>query len=90
MSEHPPGCIRGTIFGLISRYYQQKTYQKVFAYFSGLLYVRTLERGWEREFIRELILEATSRVENKTTSMQDLTTEKTNVKDTRFIHFKFH
>ena len=58
MSEHPPGCIRGTIFGLISRYYQQNTYQKDFAYFSGLLYQRTLERGWDRGLIRELILEA--------------------------------
>ena len=43
MSEHPPGCILGTIFGLISRYYQQNTYKKGFAYFSGLLYQRTLE-----------------------------------------------
>ena len=91
MSEHPPGCILGTIFGLISRYYQQNTYKKGFAYFSGLLYQRTLEWGWDQGLIRELIFEATSRVEKTTTSLHErVETEETNTKDTLFIDFKFH
>ena len=45
MSEHPPGCIRGTIFGLIGRYYKQNTSSQDFVHFSGLLYQRTLDQG---------------------------------------------
>ena len=90
MSEHPPGSIRGTIFGLISRYYQQNTFLKDFAYFSGLLYQRTLQRGWDRRLIRDLILEATSRIVNKTNSTQEPIEKESSVKDTLFLHFKFH
>ena len=63
-SEHPAGCIKGTIFGLIFRYFRQNTHQKDFVYFAGLLYYRTLQRGWDRDLIRKLILEATRRAEN--------------------------
>ena len=48
-----------------------------------------MERGWDRELIRRLILEATSRVENKP-DIEPSTQELKDVKDTLFIHFKFH
>ena len=62
-SAHPRGCIKGTVYGLINRYYSQNTYRKDFVYFVVLLYRRILDRGWEREFIRDLILEATTKIE---------------------------
>ena len=88
MSEHPPGCIRGTIFGLIQRYQKQNTLQQDFTYFAGLLYHRTLERGWDRDFIRGLILEATARAEKKITVKPP--SEEEDQKATLFIHFQFH
>ena len=88
MSEHPPGCIRGTIFGLIGRYFKQNTYSKDFVHFSGLLYQRTLARGWDRDFIRGLILEATTRAENKTTKR--IPKKEENLKDILFLHFQYH
>eukprot|EP00956_Cyclotella_meneghiniana_P006518 scaffold8576_cov44-Cyclotella_meneghiniana.AAC.4 len=39
-SAHPAGCIKGTIFGLIRRYYAQNTYHKDFIFFVRLLYRR--------------------------------------------------
>ena len=86
-SEHPASCIKGTIFSLVSRYFKQNTYQKDFVYFTGLLYVRTLHRGWDRELIRKLILEATSRVENPHFG-PPLPAE--DLKNTAFLHFQFH
>ena len=86
-SEHPPSCIKGTIFSLINRYYRQNTHQQDFIYFASLLYHRTLQRGWNRELIRKLILEATGRAENPKPYKQ--TTQENN-KTTLFLHFQFH
>ena len=88
MSEHPPGCIRGTIFGLIGRYYKQNTSSQDFVHFSGLLYQRTLDRGWDRDLIRGLILEATTRAENKSTSRTPKKEE--NLKEILFLHLEYH
>ena len=88
VSEHPPGCIRGTIFGLISRYYKQNTYPQDFVHFSGLHYQRTLDQGWDRDFIRGLILKATTRAENRPTKRYPKKEE--NLKDILFLHSKYH
>jgi hypothetical protein len=89
MSAHPRGCIKGTIFSLVLRYFRQNTYRKDFIYYVGLLYFRTLERGWDRELMRELILEATERAENNTNNTKQSATTKV-LKDTLFLHFQFH
>ena len=89
MSEHPPGCIRGTIFGLIQRYYKQNTHQKDFIRYASLLYQRTLERGWSKGHIRDLILEATARAESKPADFKPPKDDK-DVQNTLFLHFEFH
>ena len=86
-SEHPASCIKGTIFSLIFRYFRQNTHQKDFVYFAGLLYYRTLQRGWDRDLIRKLILEATRRAENPNPGPPP---PPENNKDTVFLHFQFH
>ena len=48
-STHPSGCIKGTIFGLVCRYYAQNTYHRDFVHFVQLLYYRLLNQGWQRE-----------------------------------------
>ena len=62
-SAHPQGCIKGTIYGLVSRYYAQNTYRADYVYFVALLYKRLLERGWDSGYIRQLMLEATKKIE---------------------------
>ena len=88
-SEHPPSCIKGTIFSLILRYFKQNTYQEDFTYFVGLLYLRSLQRGWDRDHIRKLILEATRRAENPSPAALP-PNDKKNLKDTLFLHFQYH
>ena len=90
-SAHPESCIKGTVFGLVLRYYQQNTYRHDFVYFVVLLYRRLLERGWEREYIRGLVRDATAsavaRGKNRT-----LPTKKrvADVSKMIFIHVQYH
>ncbi|KAL3774514.1 hypothetical protein ACHAWO_012223 [Cyclotella atomus] len=51
-SAHPAGCIKGTVFGLICRYYAQNTFQRDFVHFAKLLYRRAsyFEDGIELTF----------------------------------------
>ena len=65
LSAHPPGCIKGTIYGLINHYHAQNTYREDYLYFIKMLYKHLLERGWEREYMRKLIIEATTEIESR-------------------------
>jgi hypothetical protein len=89
-SEHPPSCIKGTVYSLVQRYFMQNTYQKDFAYFVGLLYHRLIQRGWNRTAINELVLQATARAENKSTTPTIVASNSDVMKDTVFLHFQFH
>ena len=88
-SEHPSSCIEGTLFSFILRYFKQNTYQEDFTYFVGLLNLYTLQRGWDKDHIHKLILGATRRAENSKPKAIPLEDKKT-LKDTLFLHFKFH
>ena len=88
-SAHPAGCIKGTVYGLIRRYHATNTNKSDYIYFVRLLYRRLLRRGWEKTFLRKLIIEACTYIENKPT----IPTAPTNVDDTNnriFIHLKYH
>ena len=43
--SHPGGCIKGTVYGLIGRYFAQNRHRKDYLKFVGLLYYRLLNRG---------------------------------------------
>ena len=90
-SSHPPGCIKGTIYGLINRYHAQNTYRKDYLYFVTMLYKHLLDRGWEREHIRKLMIEAITEVEsrgNKGQKSSDSAEDKTS--DRLFLHLQYH
>ena len=92
-SAHPDGCIKGTVFGLIRRYYAQNTCRKDYIHFVVLLYTRLLDRGWDKEFIRRLIIKACTTVETgtPTNNPTNTPTESTNDNANRlFIHLQFH
>jgi hypothetical protein len=92
-SAHPEGCIKGTVYGLINRYYAQNTYRKDYLDVVVKLYRRLLARGWDRVFIRQLILEATSRVEgraNTTTSTTRSERERDANERALRLHIQFH
>ena len=66
-SAHPRNCIKGTIYGLIGRYYANNTHREDYISFVSLLYQRLLARGWESSYIRPIILKACSKMETHTT-----------------------
>jgi hypothetical protein len=53
-SAHPAGCLKGTVYGLIRRYYAQNTFRHDFVRLVLLLYRRLIDRSWKREAIRSL------------------------------------
>ena len=66
-SSHPPGCIKGTIYGLVGRYYAQNTFRSDYICFVKLLYRHLLDRGWDNHYVKRLILEADGAMEAKGT-----------------------
>jgi hypothetical protein len=65
VTAHPAGCIKGTVYGLTRRYYAQNTFRHDYIMFVRLLYRRLLNRGWNRDFMRKLVLEACAAVKRK-------------------------
>jgi hypothetical protein len=92
-SAHSRNNIKGTIFGLVRRYHAQNTYHSDFIHFVRLLYRRLLARGWERDFIRPVILTAYDSAKRQLSSVnstpasvqQDIEDE-----ERLFLHLEFH
>ncbi|KAL3774513.1 hypothetical protein ACHAWO_012222 [Cyclotella atomus] len=91
-SAHPAGCIKGNRLCLICRYYAQNTFQRDFVHFAKL-YRHFILRGWDRTYIRNLILEACTSTKSKAhtptaqpTLNQDLQTDVNRL----FIHIEYH
>ena len=89
-SEHTLGTIKGTIYGLVLRYFKQNTYQKDFAHYVGLLCYRLLQRGWERKLVCALILGATDRAEEKSINPLPSSPKSKSTRDILFLHFQYH
>ena len=88
-SAHPPSCIKGTIYGLVRRYYLQNTYQKDYVSLVRLLFQRLLRRGWDRGFLRDTIIDASNRVE---TAHKNITTTPATIEEANrlFLHLEYH
>ena len=76
-------------------YHAQNTYREDYVHFVRLLYRRLLERGWEREYIRDLILDAYAVVKKKSKPpTAEPTTPPTNQTTSEakllFIHLQYH
>ena len=90
MSAHSPSVIKGTIYGLLSRYFAQNTYRKDYIHFVVLLYRRLLDRGWTREQIYPIFVDAATRIESKPTSNTPPSKKDASSDDALFIHLQYH
>jgi hypothetical protein len=91
MSAHPPGCLKGTIFGNLIRYWNQNSnisdYKSLVQAFSKHLQAR----GHNITEIDRTMLDAATHIENKSTEQANgpnkttLTSAKT-----LFIHWQYH
>ena len=90
-SAQPTGCIKGTVYGLIGRYYAQNTYRKDYLYVVSMLYQHLLERGWERQYIRQLILDATTSIEARgPKGSKSSSPSADDTSDRLFFHLQYH
>ena len=64
-SAHSHNVLKGTIYGLILRYFTQNTYRKDYTKFVVLLYKRLLARGWQRDTIYPIFVDAAMKMESK-------------------------
>ena len=63
-SAHPPGIIKGMIFGEVRRYKLQNTRRTDYLDMLRLLFVRLRARGHSSLLLKKLILEVTNKVED--------------------------
>ena len=89
-SAHPRGCLKGTIFGLIRRYHSQNTHRKDFVRLVALLFRRLLDRGWQEDDIRPLILDACKHADARAQDPKPHVKKPTKREKNLFIHLKYH
>ena len=61
-SAHPPGVVRGMVYGLVKTYHNQNSREQDYITILSLLHRRLVERGWDSTFIKELIIWADTSV----------------------------
>ena len=65
-SAHPPGIIKGIIYGLLRNYNFQNTRESDYFNMAKLLFRRHVARGWSKAVMKEYILAADARLRNPT------------------------
>ncbi len=67
-SAHPPGVVRGMVYGLVKTYHNQNSREQDYITILSLLHRRLVEQGWDAAFIKELIIWADSAVRLRITT----------------------
>lgn len=70
-SAHPPGLIKGMIYGLVKTYQVQNNHERDYIYIASLLHKRMVERGWDATYIKSLILWADNAVRQRILATND-------------------
>ena len=88
-SSHSPGCIKGTIHGLVGRYYVQNTYRHDYIRLIKLLYWHLFDRGWDNNYDKGLILETDAAMEARgtCTTTKSPPESKKQCKESTFLSF---
>ena len=95
-SAHPPGMMRGIVYGLMRKYKRQNTNISDYNKMAHLLFKRHVARGWDRATFKEYILAADTKLRNNppqpTIVAMDTTTveETTSNRDHLFLHLQYH
>ena len=55
-SAHPPGLVKGMIYGLVKTYFKQNSREQDYISIVSLLHKRLVERGWDGPYIKKLII----------------------------------
>lgn len=89
-SAHPPGVIKGLIFGQIRRYHAQNTHREDYLQMVRLLYQRLIQRGWRAEHLRPLIQQICSKLDQQRHRQIQSSTQPDEQENRLFIHLTYH
>ncbi|KAL7522484.1 hypothetical protein ACHAWX_007171 [Stephanocyclus meneghinianus] len=92
-SAHPPGMIRGMVYGLLRHYYEQNSEREDFLLIMSLLFKRLIWRGWDKRFLHKLFISSYERIKTKAPSRAELAGTLTNLNSHRerlFFHLEYH
>jgi hypothetical protein len=67
-SAHPPGMIKGVIFGTIKRYFEQNSDKEDFISITKLFFQRLVARGWDPSIIKPIFISAYNKIKNPSTT----------------------
>ncbi|KAL7546969.1 hypothetical protein ACHAWF_010289 [Thalassiosira exigua] len=87
-SAHPPGMIKGIIFGLMRNYFLQNTRQLDYQDMAVKLFNRFVARGWDQATIKGHVLFADNRLRH--TPLTNAAPEPLSNKKRLFIHLEYH
>ena len=65
-SAHPPGVLRGLIFGGLRKYYHQNTRREDYKRMVSLFFDRIVARGHDPQQVRSIFVEAAKRIDEET------------------------
>ena len=93
-SNHPPNMMKGIIFSLMRNYHRQNTKYADYKSMATKLFIRHVNRGWDRTTMKHWIISADIKIQQETlqqTQPTHVTTEEplTN-KERVFLHFEYH
>ena len=93
LSNHPPSMIKGIIYSLLRTYMLQNTYEEDYQDVAVKLCTRHVARGWDRTFIRKIILGADKLLRKYPPQLPNLqpapTKQADSFKDRLFVRMKY-
>jgi hypothetical protein len=90
-SAHPPGMLKGLIYGVLGRYHRHNKDRDDFLHYKSLLYTRLLARGYQPAQLDPLFTEATNHLDCLVRTNSSLVRKHThNTENSLFLHGKFH
>ena len=88
-SAHPPGMIKGVVFGLLQTYKWQNSLRSDFLAQAKDLFNRLVARGWDHNLLCKMFINTIHRVDNPPPHIQN-PTEELNNKQMLFFHMQYH
>ena len=93
-SAHPPGMIKGMVYGLLHRYHDQNSSREDFLSITSLLFKRLVQRGWDKKFLRELFISSYEQIKTRdpshTLNTQHWISPMSNDHNRSFFHLEYH
>ena len=86
-SAHPPGMMRGIIFGELKRYHRQNSRREDYLKMVRLLFLRLRARGWGADLLKQWFIAAAKKVESKLPTRK---ADNISPRDRLFLHLKYH